>query len=77
MMRMPAHAQADGFNQRRSKPGARALGSPREGGGDLLGIGAVDGDPGHAVTGGLVGEDPRGNGTRVGQPRGHTGGQLL
>ena len=38
------------------RPGARAFGGPGEGGGDRVGIGAVDGDARHAVAGGLVGE---------------------
>ena len=57
---MAAHAHGDDFDQRRTETIARPLDGPRKGGGDRVGIGAVDGDAGDAVAGGLVGEHTHG-----------------
>ena len=59
-MRVSAHAHGDHFDQRRPLARAGALRGPREGGGHFIGIGAVDGEAGNAVAGGLVGEHARG-----------------
>jgi hypothetical protein len=45
-MRVAAHAHRDELDQRRAVAGPRALGRPRERGGDRIGVGAVERDAG-------------------------------
>ncbi len=56
MVRVAAHPHADQLDERRPPARAGARGRPHEGGRDLVGIGAVDRDPGNAVARRFVGE---------------------
>jgi hypothetical protein len=58
MVGMAADPQTDQLDERRASPVARAIGGPRERGGDGVGVRAVDRDSRDTVPGGLVGEDP-------------------
>ena len=58
-MRVAAHPHRHHLDQRGPVARPRTLGGPGERGGDLIRIGAVDGDAGNAVAGGLVRKDAR------------------
>ena len=60
VVRVAADAHADELNQRRAFPRARPLDGPRERGRDAIRVGAVERDPGDAVSRGLLGEDAHG-----------------
>ena len=57
-MGVAAHPHRDQLEQRRAVTGPRPLGRPRERHRNLVGVGAVDRDPGNPVTLRLVGEHP-------------------
>ena len=59
VMRVPAHTHRDELDERWAASRARAFDGPREGGGDLVRVSAIDRDARNAVSGCLVGKDTR------------------